>query len=123
MQNKVDEPTTEGYRDDLIQGVRDARDHKVAALNFSTLLTVKYAEDFDIINEDEIHVKHEDGHSTVYWEGGPYRWTLDVLGGATIGSTEFQSHTNSDIFPEVLTECEGAYVEAKTGYALTFYPA
>lgn len=124
MQSTDSTPSrTEGFQDNLLQGVRDAGDHKVAALNFYTLLTEKYADEGGPISRDEFQVEYGDEVCTVRWEGGPYRWTLDVLGGRTIGSTEFRSHTESEVFPEVLTEAECFVVEAENGYAINFYRA
>jgi len=108
-----------GFQPDLVEGVRCARDHRVAALNFYTMLVVYYTQ-FDRISEEEFQVEHGEDMSIVRWEGGPYKWALDVMGGQVIGSTEFQSHNESDIFPDILQDC-GAYVEVKNDYTLAFH--
>jgi hypothetical protein len=120
--NDTEISRTDGYQDELIDGVRSARDHKVAAVNFRTMLVEKF-EMGDVVSSDEFEIEYNEDHTIVRWQGGPFEWAKDVMGGSTVGSTEFMRHRESDVFPEVFTENPHVEAFCKSGTAIEFLDA
>lgn len=68
-------------------------------------------ESSDAIGQDadlEVTLKEEDGSFYLYWDGGPWNWAVDLVGGENILGTVLTG----------LTTRSSVYVEAQTKHAL-----
>jgi len=112
---------TEGYQDDLIEGVAEARDHRIAAVNTRTMIAERWVTEDDLINESELVLTYEDERTLLSWESGPYKWVWDILGGNTLGSTAYPSRRQeADLFPDLFRDNPNIEVECHNGFTLSF---
>lgn len=125
----MDVTRTDGYSDELIKDVKNATGPGAAAAAFATLLIEKWTKDRKasygpLFTEDEFTVHRHEDRTCVVWESGPFEWSLDVLGGETIGSREFHEYrSESDVFPDIFEANDNIWVEAENRYAVAFYEA
>lgn len=63
--------------------------------------------------EIEVHMKENHNGYTVYWEGGPHNWAINLVGGEAIFGNE----------PEIkgFQSTEGFGVDCEYSFALLFY--
>lgn len=82
-----------------------------SAANAMRNLIEKIAEDIGQDPDLEVNLKDEGEKYVLYWEGGPYNWAVDALGGEGIVGT----HVNGQ-----LAKNNAVWVEPKNTFAIEF---